>query len=641
MGKKDMPITEGPRDEALETARNCRHYAMCKIDFLGSGACASGLARHYVSFFPQGRMSLYAALAAKKIPVTEKCVEIAESCDLCGKCDYQCYFVTGLRPTKVMEALKAHITGYIASGGLVMKPEEDPLLGAMREIVGYDWATSDPGIAIAYSYDPCPLALPKMPAYVVMPDTREEISALLKLFAARKIPWVVRGNGTNILGFALCEGVVIDLNRMKGIAFDELNWKVTIGPGVTAFELQGAAVKRGFRVNVAEPAATVCASIMTSGILSLFNTAYGTCAGSIIDAEFVSKDGTCFSLNDKNAPNLFAFTMTDAETPGICTGAAVKLHPMTDDEAGVLVPFDSLEKAVAFAKECAVRRIGLAIGILGLEYVSSFMAPTRRLAAQVREVLGSTLGMKHLVLVIGDAYAMRSVHDMGHPLIDQRLFTILSLGLPSLGSAQWLDLAAEFSADEPFSYLKVEGFADLAEAALTPSAAQLAGSLDPDLRSFYEELYGRPEMTNLVRLNMFRISSSRIGREKHFFPILIYLPLDYGLIAEIAGEFERIADLHGLKNAFGFITPVDGGKRCIFEYDYFCDQNDEEEIARVQQAAAEAGAVIEDYSARTGAIRWLRYLLHQGCCRMENFLYAGRTLPVPREGRTQWATPLH
>jgi hypothetical protein len=153
---------------------------------------------------------------------------------------------------------------------------------------------------------------------------------------------------------------------------------------------------------------------------------------------------------------------------------------------------------------------------------------------------------------------MRSIHDMGHPLIDQHLFTILSLGLPSLGSAQWLDLAAEFSADEPFSYLKVEGFADLAEAALTPSAAQLAGSLDPDLRSFYEELYGRPEMTNLVRLNMFRISSSRIGREKHFFPILIYLPLDYGLIAEIAGEFKRIADLHGLKNAFGFITPVDG-----------------------------------------------------------------------------------
>ena len=35
-----------------ETARNCRHYAMCKIDFLGSGVCESGLEKHYVSLSP-------------------------------------------------------------------------------------------------------------------------------------------------------------------------------------------------------------------------------------------------------------------------------------------------------------------------------------------------------------------------------------------------------------------------------------------------------------------------------------------------------------------------------------------------------------------------------------------------------------
>ena len=89
-----------------ETARNCRHYAMCKIDFLGSGVCESGLEKHFVSFYPQGRMILYEALAENKIPVTEKCVEIADSCNLCGKCDYQCYFLNEMRPTKVMEALK-------------------------------------------------------------------------------------------------------------------------------------------------------------------------------------------------------------------------------------------------------------------------------------------------------------------------------------------------------------------------------------------------------------------------------------------------------------------------------------------------------------------------------------------------------
>ena len=39
-------------DDILKTAKNCRHYAMCKIDFLGSGVCRSGLEKHYVSFYP-------------------------------------------------------------------------------------------------------------------------------------------------------------------------------------------------------------------------------------------------------------------------------------------------------------------------------------------------------------------------------------------------------------------------------------------------------------------------------------------------------------------------------------------------------------------------------------------------------------
>ena len=134
--------------------------------------------------------------------------------------------------------------------------------------------------------------------------------------------------------------------------------------------------------------------------------------------------------------------------------------------------------------------------------------------------------------------------------------------------------------------------------------------------------YSRPEMTDLVWLNMFRITSARVGREKHFFPILIYLPLDHYLIEELCGEFGAIAKRHGIKHEIGFITPVDSGKRCIFEYDYYVDQCDPEDIARVRLAAGEAGGVIEDYSARTGTIRWMRYVLYQGFCRMDNLLYA-------------------
>lgn len=613
-------------DQVLSTARNCRHYAMCKVDFLGTGVCASGPERGFVAFYPQGRMDLYAALREGRAPVTTGALAVAESCDLCGKCDYQCYFVTGMRPTRVMRALKEHVAAYVEAGGDVEPEAKDALLDRIREIVGEPWATNDPAIAVTYSHDPSPIAVPRIPAYVVLPGSAHEVAALLRLFKEEEVSWTARGNGSNILGFELGEGAIIDLNRMRELSFDEKNWSVRIGPGVSAFELQRAAVDRGYRVHVAEPAALVLASIMCSGILSLFATSYGTSAEGVLDACFVAPDGSSFSMNQKEGPNLFAFAPAPQTTPGICVSADLKLHPMTDDEEGALIPCSTLAEGLEISRELAQRRIGFAVGVLGIEYVASFMSPTQELAGQVKSVLGDSLGMACLVLVLGDSYAMGSLKQMGHPLIDQRLFRALNLGLPDLASAPWLDLLPQLSQDEPFGYLKAEGFAELAETALAPTPERLAQTVDPELREFYERLYARPELTDLVWLNMFRLTSSRIGREKHFFPILLYLPLEAELIGELCARFEAIAQPRGIKHEVGFVTPIDSGKRCIFEYDYYVDQCDAEEIARVREAVAEVAAVIDEVGARTGTLRWMRYVLYQGFCRMENLLYT----EVPR-----------
>ena len=80
------------QNEVLTIARNCRHYAMCKIDFFGSGVCASGLTNIMSVFIPKAEWTFMQRLWKIQFPVTEKCVEIADSCSLCGKCDYQCYF---------------------------------------------------------------------------------------------------------------------------------------------------------------------------------------------------------------------------------------------------------------------------------------------------------------------------------------------------------------------------------------------------------------------------------------------------------------------------------------------------------------------------------------------------------------------
>ena len=605
----------------IETAKNCRHCAMCKIDYLGSGVCSSGLEKHYISFYPQGRMDLYAALAENKIPVTEKGIEIADSCNLCGMCDYQCYFTQELKPSAVMKALKEYVSEYLTNGGKNDKAEEDDILKEIQNIVGEYWATNDRAIALTYSFDNSPLATPKMPEYVILPNTKEEISSVIKLLKSKKIQYTIRGNGTTNIGFTISDGAVIDITRMKTIEFNEKNWYVKVGPGVTAFDLQKEVQKKGYRVNVAEPEALVCGNIMCSGIFSTFSASYGSFADNYFDAEFVSNEGRFFSLNDANAPNVFSFRYSDTPKPGVCTSVSVKLHPIPNDETGILVPFNSLNKALDFSKDCAERRLGIAIGVLGNEYISSFLAPTKKSGADIKNVFLSKLGIKYLVLVIGDKYTMNAIHEMGFPVIDQKLFRTLALSLPSLKSAKWFEMLEEYSEAEPFSYLKIEHFNELAEIALEPSPSNLAQVVSPEFREFFEEFYSKLDMTDLVWLNMFRILSPRMGREKNFFILILYLPIDNELINEIIDGFKSIAEKYSLKNEYGFITHLDNGKRCVFEYDYFYDQTNPLEISNIQQSAFELNNFIESISTKTGTVKWIRYIFNQGFARKENILY--------------------
>ena len=537
-------INENAENEALGIAKNCKHYAMCKINFLGSGVCASGLTKHYVSFYPQGRMDLYAAIIENKIPVTEKCVEIADSCNLCGKCDCQCYFVNEMRPSKVMRALKDYLANYLKSGDGILKVEDDVILSEIRKIVGEEWATNDPAVLIAYHHDTCPHVDYKLPSYVVMPNSKDEVSSIVKLLNKYEVTYVVRGNGASSHGLVFTDGAVLDLGRMKTIDFNEKNWSVKAGPGVAAFDLQSEAREHGYRVNTAEPAALICANIMTSGLLSTFSTAYGVSADNYIDAEFIAHDGTLFSLNDLCAPNLFSYQNQNSEheAVAICVSVSMKLHPVTLDEEGILVPFSSLCDALEFSKNCAMRHIGLAIGILGGAFISSFLAPTKKLASMAEDIFTRKLGINYLVLLVGDTYALRSVSDMGYPFINQELFKTLYMGLPSLKSAKWLDLLSDLSDDEPFSYLKLTQFGELAKIALDPSLSLMSTDIDTNLRPFFEKVYARPEMTDLVWLNTFRIQSSRYCREKPCVALVTYLPIDVPLILEIEAKLKNIAE---------------------------------------------------------------------------------------------------
>ncbi len=610
-------------DEILRTASQCRHYAMCKIDYLGTGLCPPGERYHYVSYYPQGRMDLYAALTKNLIPVTEGLVHIAEACTLCGVCELQCHFVTGLRPLQVMKALKDRVDDYLRAEGRPVAVEADQALRRLRDIVGAEWATNDPAVLITYANDPFPLADLKMPRYVVLPGEREEVGAAVRLANELGLPYVVRGNGSSVFGFVFCDGIVLDMQRMRRISIDKDNWSATVEPGVTSFELQQEVSRHGLRVNTAEPAATVCGNIVCTGIFSTWSNVYGTAADGFIDMEFVDAAGNIFRLNDKIAPNVFAFVNAVVPAPGICTEAVVKLQPTTDDEDGLLIPFWDFDEAVSLARELGRRRIGLAVAVLGVHYIATFMSPSNALAGRLKEVLPEVMGIRYVVFVIGDRFARDSIRKLAGPAIDSDLWRTLMLGLPRLLDREWLDLVKGFEAGRPpYEFICRPEIRPLVEAALDPSPRTVAAAVEEDLRESYAGLYARPEMTDMTWLNMFRILSARMGRHKHVVAFLVYAPIDRpDILNHINAEFAKIAADYDLEHDFGFLTPLDLGKRAMLEYDYYIDHTNPAEREKIGRAMARIDLWLDGLAKQTTGVISLKYVFCQGCSRKEGFLY--------------------
>lgn len=610
--------------ETLLTARSCRHYAMCKIDFLGTGVCPSGKKNHFVSFYPQGMMDITAALLENKIPVTTGLVEVANECTLCGICDSQCHFVTELRPLGVFQTLKNYLKDYLHSNDPVKIPS-DEFLKKLRSITGAQYATNDPAHLIAYANDPAPISSETVPGYVVVPYDTKQVSEIVELCRQEGIEYTLRGNGSSVMGFVLGSGLIIDTTRMNKMEFDTSNRAVTIGAGISAFELQKEAAAHGYRVNAAEPSALYCANIMCSGIFSLFSSSYGTAADNLIDAEFVSKEGDIFALSQRNAPNLYGFNKTEPPIQEICTQAVVKLHPVVEDESAIAVPFSDMQSAIGHAAKLNKRNIGLAIGVLGGEYLSTFISPTSELAKTLRNVFHKELGIEYLVVVLGNKYHLEAARDMAPVVLEQEVIRALILGVPALGKEGLIQILQGMEGEaKPYEILAKPEMLYIIETALDPSPEHLSESVPEELKSFYDKLYRRTELTDMLWLNTFRIVSSRMGREGHIVAYILYVPLDnIPQVEKIHKGFKEVTHINGVRGEFGFLTPIDQGAMGVFEWDMYLDHTDPEEVRKMQKAMEKTAAMIEGFSQQDPRVLWIRDVFSKGFSRKEAFLYHG------------------
>lgn len=619
---------KGHEGEALDTARECRHYAMCKIDSLGTGVCPSGRKNHFVSYYPQGLMDMTAAFMEGQIPFTPGLIHAADQCTMCGICDLQCHFVTGLRPSRAIRELKQRVEERRRSGAEPAVVEEDDILKELRKITGPAFSTSDPAHLVAYSNDPCPVSTETFPRWVALPENTGQVGRIVRLCHSLDIPYSVRGNGSSVMGFVLSAGLVIDTARMREISFSTGSRTVTVGAGISSMELQQEARKLGFRVNAAEPSALYCANLMCSGIFSLFSSSMGTGLDNVIDAEFVTPDGRVVSLSSPDGPNPCAFQAAGAPAPGICTRAVVRLHPVCPGESAIAVPFGSMNEAVTYARDLNTLGIGLGIGVLGTEYLGSFLAPGPGLAGTMRKLFAEDLEMPYLVVVLGNPYHLDAARSMAPAVLEQDIIRALILGMNSIEECGIRSVLRGLEGDEPaYSALAEPGMTSLVEAALQPSPEALASSVDADLRKSYARLYSREEMTDMLGLNEFRVISSRMGREGHVVAFILYVPLeDPSLPGIIDRKFAELVEKHRLRGAFGFITPIDRGSMGVFEWDMYLDHNSSDQVERARCFMGETVRMIENLSQLDPRILWIGRVFNQGFCRKESFLHHGSLL---------------
>src|SRR3712207_3415705 len=108
------------------------------------------------------------------------------------------------------------------------------LATTLESICGADQVITHPHALRTYESDGL-LQYAQVPRIAVLPETAEQVSAVVRACSEAGVPWVARGAGSGLSGGALPveDGVLIVLTRMRRILEVDLpNQRVTAEPGV-------------------------------------------------------------------------------------------------------------------------------------------------------------------------------------------------------------------------------------------------------------------------------------------------------------------------------------------------------------------------------------------------------------------------
>lgn len=226
-----------------------------------------------------------------------------------------------------------------------------------RAIVGSDWFLDTPEDLATYSYDGF---LPEFtPDAVIIPNSRDEISKVMRVANQEKINIIPRGAGTNICGSSVARqgGIIIAFHRMnKILEIDPENMCAVVQPGVVNADLQKEVAQYGL-MYPPDPASMFVSTIGGNVALNAGGprgVKYGVTKDYLLGLEVVLPSGEVISTGGKSLKSVSGYDLTrlmcgSEGTLGILTKITVRLIPLPPAKATLQAIFSDLHDAAKTA----------------------------------------------------------------------------------------------------------------------------------------------------------------------------------------------------------------------------------------------------------------------------------------------------
>ena len=249
--------------------------------------------------------------------------------------------------------------------------KRERIIAAMRAIVPGEGVIDDADALRPWESDGL-TAYRQPPMLVVLPETVEQVSAILRWCYDERVKVVPRGSGTSLSGGALplADAVLLGLGKFKRILEIDYDDRIAVvQPGVTNLAISQAVQDRGFYY-APDPSSQIACSIggnvaeNSGGVHCL---KYGLTTNNVLGIEMVLMDGEVVRLGggylDPSELDLLGVVVGSEGLLGVVTEVTVRILPRPETARAVLVGFVDAESAGA----CVAQVIAEGIIPAGME----------------------------------------------------------------------------------------------------------------------------------------------------------------------------------------------------------------------------------------------------------------------------------